>query len=225
MASTMQSTDVVEIPGTTDAGAPTTTVLSDLELNKQFVGDWLRDQMEEALRIHTATVQQEAIEIFGGTADMLLIGPFQFFGPPGVAPFPPHDVVRIGEPAFAAAVQVYAPFPDPAGSAPAFEAPYEIYFRTGSLHSWNLADAALQGTTSGNLTAGVFVYVDFFTFTPTQADLCEMNAWIQLDTALGNPSGVGGFARSVIPIAPPVLFPVDPPPSDTGLRFAAVEVP
>ena len=222
MAGVMQQSDVVDV--TTDRDTRSTQ-MADLQLSKQMVGEWVRGQIEESLQIRSEAIEQEAIEIFGGTADLLLIGPFQFFGAPGTPPFPPSDVVRVGESAFVAAVQVYLPFPNLAGSGPAFEAPYELRFRTGSLENWNLAENSLQGTINGNLAAGQFVYVDFFTFTPTQADLCEMNAWIQLDTALGNPSGAGGFARSVIPIAPPVLFPIDPPPSDTGVRFAAVDVP
>lgn len=220
MASTMQPTDVVEITGETPA--PSTTAAADLEYTKQHVGQWLREQIDEALRIRMATVEPEAIEIFGGTADMLLVGPFQFFGPPGNPPFPPSDVVRVGEQAIVAVIQVYAPLPDVAGTAPAFALPYEIRLRTGSLHSWNLAEPALQQTINGNLAANNLVFIDFFVFTPTQPDLCEMNAWIDVLDANNNPSGVGGFARSVIPVAPPVLFPVDPAPSDTGLRFAAV---
>ncbi len=228
MAGVMQQADVVDV---VDVKGPRgrrdvrSGEQPDIELSKQMVGEWLRSQIEASLQIRSEAIEQEAIEVFGGTADLLLIGPFQFFGAPGNPPFPPSDVVRVGETAFVAAVQVYLPFPNLAGSAPAFEAPYELRFRTGSLENWNLAENSLQGTVNGNLAAGQFIYVDFFTFRPTQADLCEMNAWIQLDTALGNPSGAGGFARSVIPVAPPVLFPIDPPPSDTGLRFAAVAVP
>lgn len=224
MTDTMDLADIVDTVTDGDSG-PATTAAPNLDLSQKLVRGWLEDQIGEALAIWEETIRTEAIEIFGGMADLLLVGPFQFTGAPGTPPYPPGDVVRVGEPAFVAAVQVYAPLPNIAGSAPAFELPYDIEFRTGSLHNWSLAEPALQNTTSDNLTAGVNIYVDFFVFTPTQADLCEMNAWIQVDTALNQPSGVGGFARSVIPVVPPALFPVDPPPSDTGLRFAAVDVP
>ena len=213
--------EVVDVPAN---GVATTAPAGTLtqQQAQQAVGDWLREQIGEALRIREEAITPEAIEIFGGTADMLLIGPFQFFGPPGVAPYPPSDIVRVGEFAFVAVVQAYAPLPNLGGTAPAFALPYEIRLRTGSLHNWSLAEPGLQRVITGNLNPASNVQIDFFGFVPTQPDLCEMNAWIEVHNALNNPSGVGGFARSVIPVAPPVLFPVDPPPSDTGLRFANV---
>jgi hypothetical protein len=190
--------------------------------SRAAIAEWLRNQVNDALSLRQEALQQEAIEVFGGDADMLLIGPFQFFGLPGSPPYPPSDVVRVGESAFVAVVQVYAPLPNLAGTPPAFALPYEIRLRTGSLDKWSLAEPSLQATITGNLDPMSNVQIDFFDFTPTQEDLCEMNAWIAVLDAQNNPSGVGGFARSVIPADPGGIFPVDPPPSDTGLRFANV---
>lgn len=159
-----------------------------------------------------------AWDVFGLGPVELGAGVFPFSGPP----YLPNQVIRVGDTALVATILVFGPgftsFITP------FAVPYQISYSTGDLKSWTLAEAALQGTNSGNLIPNLPFVVDVFEFTPTRAGLYEMNICAQiLDATGGTAPPFAGFARSISKIEPLLFQPQPNVMIDTGIKFQVYE--
>jgi hypothetical protein len=136
----------------------------------------------------------------------------------GSAPLLPHQVVKIGEPAFAVAILVLNPFLQVGGTNAAdvlanFSLPFEIRYQTGNLTTWQLGQADMQATHNGNLVPGLFFYVDVLAFTGSQEGLYEMNISARLLGAAPpfvNAPQFAGYATTVISLDAPDLFGTQP---------------
>ncbi|HSQ18117.1 MAG TPA: hypothetical protein VLM83_10495 [Anaerolineales bacterium] len=157
-----------------------------------------------------ATPRTEVAEIQGWW-NLLAVGPIQPIRVDG--PFAPHQVIKIGEPAFVATLIVLNPFlmlPGGISAAHAlsdFALPYEINYQAANISLW--APSPLGGVNTGNLVPGQFWYVDVHQFIPQQAGIHEMNILARILGAVspGTAPHFAGFARRILDLDPEVLWP------------------
>ena len=166
-------------------------------------------QVKSALDQALTTQRQELAEPLLWW-DLFAIGPIQPIGIP--APLLPHQVIKVGEPAFVATILVLNPalvlFP---GTTAAdvlsnFALPYEVQYCTGNICTWTLGQADMNVVHSGpgfNLIPGVFAYVDVLGFTATTPGLYELNIAARILGATPpfvNAPQFAGYATAVIDI-------------------------
>lgn len=162
--------------------------------------------------------------------NLYAIGPIQPLAPNG--PVAPHQVIKVGEPAFIATVLFLNPFPilPPApGISPAqvlsnFALPYEVQYATGNLTTWSLGPANLNVVKpAAGMIPGVSFYVDVLGFVANQPGLYEMNITARILGAAPpylNAPQFAGFARAVVDIDPDLFL--EPAPGmqyDLPIRF------
>jgi hypothetical protein len=148
--------------------------------------------------------------------DVAAFGIIQPIG--GSAPLLPHQIVKVGEPAFAVAILVLNPLLQVGGTNAAdvlanFALPFEIRYQTGNLTTWQLGQGDMQAVNNGNLQPGVFFYVDVIGFTGSQPGLYEMNISARLLGATPpfvNAPQFAGYATTVISLDFPDLFGTQP---------------
>jgi hypothetical protein len=180
-------------------------------------------RVQAALDEAMMTTSQEIAEPEGWW-NLYALGPIQPIGIP--APLLPHQVIKVGEPAFVATVLFLNPFLVLAPGTTAadvlsnFALPYEVQYQTGNLTSWVLGEPGMNTVHSGlgfNLIPGVFFYVDVLAFTPGTPGLYEMNISARILGATPpyiNAPQFAGYARAVIDIDPDLF--ISPAP---GLQF------
>lgn len=183
----------------------------------------VQSKANAALEQAMARAQQEVAEPEGWW-NLYALGPIQpiAFG----GPLLPHQVIKMGEPAFVATVLFLNPFHflSPGTSAADilsnFALPYEVQYATGNLTTWSLGPASLQATHSGagfNLNPGQYVYVDVLGFVASSPGIYEMNISARILGATPphvNAPQFAGFARAVIDIDPDLFISGAP-----GLQF------
>jgi hypothetical protein len=145
-----------------------------------------------------------------GWWNLFAYGPIQFTSIPG--PLLPHQVIKVGEPAYVVTVLFLNPFHilSPGTSAADvlsnFALPYEIQYQTGNLTSWTLGPAAVNGVHGPyNLVPGQIFYVDVLGFTGATPGLYEMNISGRILGAAPpyvNAPQFAGFARAVYDFDP-----------------------
>lgn len=142
--------------------------------------------------------------------DLFAVGPIQPITVNG--PLLPHQVIKVGEPAFVATVLFLNPFLilQPGLSASDvlsnFALPYEVRYQTGNLTSWSLGQADMNVTHSGpgfNLVPGQSFYVDVLQFQGSTEGLYEMNVSARILGATPpfvNAPQFAGYATQVVDI-------------------------
>jgi hypothetical protein len=111
--------------------------------------------------------------------DIAGYGPLQFTAPG--APLLPHQVIKVGEPAFVFALVLLNPFLPLSGGTNAadvlanFALPFEIRYQAGNLTTWSLGQPDMQSVHNGNLVPHQFFYVDVLRFIGRQPGLYELN--------------------------------------------------
>lgn len=178
--------------------------------------------LEEAL----AGMTQEIAEPYPWW-NLWAIGPIQPIAAGG--PLLPHQVIKVGEPAFVATIVALNPAPIlPGPTSPGdvlsnFGLPGEVQYATGNLTTWSLGPASLQHLSGFNLLPGVYFYVNVFGFVATNPGLYEMNITARLlgatPPAISAPQ-FAGFARAVVDIDPDLF--IAPAPGmqfDHSIRF------
>lgn len=153
-----------------------------------------------------------------GWWDIAGYGPFQFLAPGG--PLAPHAVIKVGEPAYVAAIILLNPFLQLPGGTNAgdvlsnFALPYQVQYQAGNLTTWSLGQPDMQAVHAGNLVPGQYFYVDVLGFTGSQPGLFEMNISARLlGAAPPNVSApqFGAHATTVFSLDAPGLFGQAPP--------------
>lgn len=149
--------------------------------------------------------------------DVAAYGPVQFTQPGG--PLEPHQVIKVGEQAFVAAIVLLNPQPvlpgplSPCNLLGRFSLPFEVQYQTGDLTRWVLGEASMQGVHSGRFDPNNCYYVDWIGFTPRQPGLYEMNISARVLAAappLSAPN-FGAYATTVFRLDGPGLFGPQPP--------------
>jgi hypothetical protein len=149
-----------------------------------------------------------------GWWNLYAMGPIQPVAIGG--PLLPHQIVKVGEPAFVATVMFLNPFLVIAPGTTAgdvlsnFALPYEIRYQTGNLTSWTLGQANMNVVHSGvNLVPGAYVYVDVLAFTANTPGLYEMNVSARILGATPpfvNAPQFAGYARAVVDFDPDLFL-------------------
>lgn len=129
---------------------------------------------QEALSAPTAEIAEPEL-----WWDIAGYGPVQ----PIVAggPLLPHQVIKVGEPAFVFAIILLNPFLALSGGTNAgdvlanFALPFEVRYQAGNLTTWTLGQPDMQAVHNANLVPHQFFYVDVLTFTGRQPGLYELN--------------------------------------------------
>jgi len=157
-----------------------------------------------------------------GWWNLFALGPIQPIAING--PLLPHQVIKVGEPAFIATVVFLNPFlvVQPGLTAADilsnFALPYEVRYQAGNLTTWTLGQADMNVVHGGlNLIPGVFAYVDVCAITGTTPGLYEMNVSARLLGATPpfvNAPQFAGYARAVVDFDPDLF--ISPAP---GLQF------
>jgi len=165
-----------------------------------------------------------------GWWNLYALGPIQPIAIGG--PLLPHQVIKVGEPAFVATVMFVNPFLVIAPGTTAgdvlsnFALPYEVRYQTGNLTSWTLGQANMNVVHSGggfNLIPGVYTYVDILAFTGNTPGLYEMNVSARILGATPpfvNAPQFAGYARAVVDFDPDLF--ISPAPGfqfDQPIRF------
>jgi hypothetical protein len=140
--------------------------------------------------------------------DIFAIGPIQpILNPPVL----PHQVVKAGEPAFAASVIILNPFLGLPGGLNAaqvlsqLQLPYEVLFQTSDLT--NMVPAA-STLIPGSLINNVFVYVDVAPLPTAAPGMYETNILARFLSAGGAPTPqFAGFASAVLDIDAKLIGP------------------
>jgi len=175
-------------------------------------------------------MQQERPEIAEpeGWWNLYALGPIQPIAVGG--PLLPHQVIKVGEPAFIATVMFLNPFlvVQPGLTAgdilSNFALPYEVRYQAGNLTTWSLGQADMNVVHGGvNLIPGVYTYVDVCAITGTTPGLYEMNVSARLLGATPpfvNAPQFAGYARAVVDFDPDLF--ISPAPGfqfDQPIRF------
>lgn len=171
---------------------------------------YIDSQVKAAYDKMMSTPQTEVAEIRGWW-NLLAVGPIQPIAVGG--PFAPHQVIKIGEPAFVATLIVLNPFLIlPGGISAAdtlsnFALPYEVRYQVANVSQW--APSPLGAVNTGNLVPGQSWYLDVLSFTPQQAGIHEMNILARILGAVppGTAPYFAGFARQVLDLDREVLWP------------------
>lgn len=164
--------------------------------------------------------------------DIIAIGPIQP-APNSVPPsgffagqLLPHQVIRVGEPAFIATVLLLNPvgpsIPSAADIMAGLALPFEIQYRTGNLDTWSLGPGFLNANLPGAFTPVLPFAVNVLSFiaAPGSEGNYEMNISARVFGAGGSTAApFSGFAREVIDIDAGLLFPAPGVQQDTGVRF------
>lgn len=142
--------------------------------------------------------------------DLFAVGPIQPITVNG--PLLPHQVIKVGEPAFVATIVFLNPFLilQPGLSASDvlsnFALPYEVRYQTGNLTTWSPGQADMNVTHSGaglNLVPGQSFYVDVLQFQAQIEGLYEMNVSARILGATPpfvNAPQFAGYATQVVDI-------------------------
>ncbi|HSJ56712.1 MAG TPA: hypothetical protein VLC95_06005 [Anaerolineae bacterium] len=177
-----------------------------------MVEDRVRTALDEAMMRGPSTEIAEP----HGWWNLFALGPVQPIGVP--APLQPHQVIKVGEPAFIATVLFLNPFLTLSPGTTAadvlsnFALPYEIQYQTGNLTTWTLGPGNMNVVHNGagtHLIPGQFVYVDVLGFTANTAGMYEMNITARLLGAAPphvNAPQFAGFARAVIDFDPDLFI-------------------
>ncbi len=151
-----------------------------------------------------------------GWWNLYALGPIQPIAVGG--PLLPHQVIKVGEPAFVATVMFLNPFLVIAPGTTAgdvlsnFALPYEIRYQAGNLTTWTLGPGNMNVTHAGagfNLVPGVYTYVDVLGFVANTPGLYEMNVTARLLGATPpfvNAPQFAGYARGVIDFDPDLFL-------------------
>lgn len=188
------------------------------ELTAEGVRQMMEARAQAALEEAMARVRGEIAEPEGWW-NLYAIGPIQPIAVGG--PLLPHQVIKVGEPAFIVTVLFLNPFlilPGPTTASDVlsnFALDYEVRYQTGNLTTWQLgAPNAVQG---GTLVPGQSVYVDVLGFIAQQEGLFEMNITARILGAAPphvNAPQFAGYARAVVDIDPDLFISGAP-----GLQF------
>lgn len=151
--------------------------------------------------------------------DVAAFGPVQPIAAGG--PLLPHSIIKVGEPAFVAAIMLLNPFQALSGGTNAadvlsnFALPYEVRYQTGNLTSWSLGQPDMQAVHAGsNLIPGKYFYVDVISFVGATPGLYEMNITSRLLGAAPpyiNAPQFASYATTVFGLDAPGLFGATPP--------------
>ncbi|HMQ35375.1 MAG TPA: hypothetical protein PKD53_31990 [Chloroflexaceae bacterium] len=191
------------------------------QLTAEEVQALIQAKANAALEKAMAKAQQEVAEPEGWW-NLFAVGPIQpiAFG----GPLLPHQVIKMGEPAFVATVLFLNPFHFLAPGTSAadilanFALPYEVQYATGNLTTWTLGPANLQAVNGGlNLVPGQYVYVNVHGFIASAPGIYEMNISARILGATPphvNAPQFAGFARAVVDIDPDLFLSPAP-----GLQF------
>jgi hypothetical protein len=144
------------------------------------------------------------------------LGPWQAFAPFPAGPLPPHQLIRIGEPAFVATVLVLNPFPIlppiPPGMSPCsvvtgFQPQYEINYQTCNLSTCGAG--APNATHNGVLVPNQCTVVDVLSFVGQQQGIFEMHISARITANPPAPPHppFAGFARWVFDFDPELFWP------------------
>ena len=171
---------------------------------------YIDSQVKAAYDKMMSTPQTEVAEIRGWW-NLLAVGPIQPIAVGG--PFAPHQVIKIGEPAFVATLIVLNPFLIlPGGISAAhtlsdFALPYQVRYQVANVSLWS--QSPLGAVNTGNLVPNQPWYVDVYQFTPQQEGIYEMNILARILGAVqpGTAPHFAGFARRVLDLDPEVLWP------------------
>lgn len=186
---------------------------------------YLVEQRAEAA-LHEAMMRRMTAEIAEpeGWWNLFAIGPLQPIGIPG--PLLPHQVIKVGEPAFVATVLFLNPFLLLAPGTTAgdvlsnFALPYEVQYQTGNLTTWTLGQANMNVVHNGaafHLIPGQYLYVDVLPFVAQTPGMYQMNITSRLLGAAPpfvNAPQFAGYARAVVDIDPDLFISGSP-----GLQF------
>lgn len=193
----------------------------------------VKSALDEAMLRRAASPAAEIAEPEGWW-NLYAIGPIQPVAVGG--PLLPHQVVKVGEPAFVATILVLNPFLILAPGTTAadvlsnFALPYEVRYCTGNLCTWTPGQADMNVAHNGagfNLVPGVFAYVDVLGFTGATPGLYEMNISSRILGAtppFADAPQFAGYARAVVDIDPDLF--INPAPGlqfDFPIRFQVYE--
>jgi hypothetical protein len=165
-----------------------------------------------------------------GWWNLYALGPIQPIAIGG--PLLPHQVIKVGEPAFIATVVFLNPFLVVAPGTTAadvlsnFALPYEVRYQAGNVTSWTIGQADMNVVHSGvgfNLVPGQIFYVDVLQITGSTPGLYEMNISSRILGATPpfvNAPQFAGYARAVADFDPDLfLAPVPGFQFDQPIRF------
>lgn len=193
----------------------------------------VKSALDEATMRRAARPMAEIAEPEGWW-NLFAFGPVQFTGIP--APLLPHQVIKVGETAYVAAILVLndflilTPGTTAADVLSNFALPYEVRYQTGNLTQWTLGQADMNVVHSGvgfNLAPQQNLYIDILAFRARKPGLYEMNITARILGAtppFTNAPQFAGYARTVFDFDPELF--ISPAPGwqfDLPVRFQIYE--
>ncbi len=150
--------------------------------------------------------------------DIAGYGPVQFVAPGG--PLLPHQVIKVGEPAYVFTLILLNQFEALPGGSNAgdtlanFSLNYEVQYQAGNLTTWTLGQPSMQAVHAGNFVPHSYFYVDVLGFIAQQPGLYEMNITSRIlgvTPPFVNAPQFAAYADIVYNLDAPGLFGPKPP--------------
>ncbi|GEM_PF-813713 len=148
-----------------------------------------------------------------GWWNVFAIGPLQPIGIPG--PLLPHQVIKVGEPAFIGTLVFLNPFLIvPPGTTAGdvlsnFALNCEVRYQTGNMTTWSLGPGNMNVTHSLTFVPGQYLYLDVLSFVASEPGMYQMNITSRILGAAPphiNAPQFGAFARAVVDIDPELFL-------------------
>jgi hypothetical protein len=187
--------------------------LETTELSVEDVAYMLEQRARAAL--NEAIMRRMSAEIGEpeGWWNVFAVGPLQPLGIPG--PLLPHQVIKVGEPAFIGTLVFLNPFLIvPPGTTAGdvlsnFALDCQVQYQTGNLTSWALGPANMNATHTLTFSPGQYLYLDVLSFVADQPGMYQMNITSRILGAAPphiNAPQFGAFARAVVDIDPELFL-------------------